>query len=100
MIYIILGSFIFGGIAWLWRNKWSEKRVHLFFALLFTGLAWFGSWMLGLWVLLDLMKTGPLGPALGQGIWFSFFPAGLSYWILRQKDRQDRPKNLENYDIG
>jgi len=100
MIYTILGSLIFGGIAWLWRNKWSDKRVHLLLALLFTGVAWFGSWMLGLWVLLDVLQAGPLGHSLGQGIWLSIFPAGLSYWILRQKDRQEKPKNLESYDTG
>lgn len=81
----IVGCIIFGGIAWFWRNKWQTKRIHGFLAFVFAVFSWFFSWLLGLYIFLEIFEAGSVGNIINQVIASSFIVAFISYLTLRKK---------------
>ena len=94
IITAIVGCIIFGGLAWLWRNKWQTMRVHGFLAFGYAVLSWFLSWLLGLYIFLEILESGPVGNIITQVNASSFIVAFISYSILRKKNdlKKNSPK--------
>ncbi len=98
LIYVLPGSVVFGGAAWLWRYKLRRPRTHLLLVLAASFVVWLASMLFGWYVYLDVLQAGPLGRALNQGVSWSLIPAILTFNILRKHVEPPLPVNTStNY---
>lgn len=86
LLFAIPGCLAFGGGAWLWRSRTKRPRAHWLLAIPVAAVAWFGSWLFGLWLFLDVIKGGTAGAVAGQGLFWSLIPAIVAYQVLRKRN--------------
>lgn len=83
LLFVLPGCVVFGGAAWLWRYPAKRPRPHWLIAVSLSAVAWFASWLFGVYLFLDVIRGGAAGAVAGPGLLWSIVAAIVFYKVLR-----------------